>query len=109
MLNFSYRNPVKVIFGAGSIAQLGKEIPADARVLITYGGGSVKTTGTLAEVQAALSTQTVFEFGGIEPNPSLETIQRALAVVKAEGINFILAVGGGSVMDGSKFLAAAAC
>ena len=109
MLNFSYRNPVKVVFGAGSIAQLGKEIPADARVLITYGGGSVKATGTLAEVQAALSTQTVFEFGGIEPNPSLETIQRALAVVKAENIDFILAVGGGSVMDGSKFLAAAAC
>lgn len=109
MLNFSYRNPVKVIFGTGTIASIGKEVPAGSRVLVTYGGGSVKTTGTLDEVKAALSGQTVFEFGGIEPNPSFETMMRALDVVRAEHIDFILAVGGGSVMDGSKFLAAAAC
>lgn len=109
MLSFSYRNPVKVIFGVGTIASLGKEVPADARVLVTYGGGSVKTTGTLAEVLAALPGRHVVEFGGIEPNPSLETMLRALAVVRAERIDYLLAVGGGSVMDGSKFLAAAAC
>lgn len=109
MLNFSYRNPVKVIFGTGTIASIGKEVPAGSRVLITYGGGSVKTTGTLDEVKAALSGQTVFEFGGIEPNPSFETMMRALDVVRTEHIDFILAVGGGSVMDGSKFLAGAAC
>lgn len=109
MLSFSYRNPVKVLFGTGTVAGIRHEIPAEARVLVTYGGGSVKTTGTLAEVRAALGDRTVVEFGGIEPNPSLETMERALAVVRAERIDYLLAVGGGSVMDGTKFLAAAAC
>ena len=109
MLNFSYRNPVKVVFGTGTIAALAKEVPATARVLVTYGGGSVKATGTLAEVLAALAGRHVVEFGGIEPNPSYETLMRALDVVRAEGIDYLVAVGGGSVMDGSKFLAAAAC
>jgi len=108
MLNFSYRNPVKVIFGAGTIASLAKEVPAASRVLVTYGGGSVKATGTLAEVMTALAGRAVFEFGGIEPNPSYETLMRALEVIRTEDIDFIVAVGGGSVMDGSKFLAAAA-
>ena len=108
MLNFSYRNPVKVIFGTGTIASLAKEVPPGSRVLITYGGGSVKATGTLDEVRAALTAHTVFEFGGIEPNPSHETLLRALTVVQTEQIDFIVAVGGGSVMDGSKFLAAIA-
>ena len=109
MLSFSYRNPVKVLFGTGMIAGLDKEIPADARVLVTFGGGSVKTTGTLAEVRAALGGRHVVEFGGIEPNPQLETLVRALDVIRAERIDFLLAVGGGSVMDGTKFIAAAAC
>lgn len=108
MLNFSYRNPVKVVFGTGTVAQLAKEVPASSRVLVTYGGGSVKSTGTLAEVLAALAGRHVVEFGGIEPNPSYETMMRALDVVRAENIDYLVAVGGGSVMDGSKFLAAAA-
>lgn len=108
MLNFSYRNPVKVIFGSGSCAQITKEIPSGSRVLITYGGGSIKRNGTFDEVKAALSNHEVFEFGGIEPNPSVETLLQALNVIKQEQINYILAVGGGSVIDGSKFLAAIA-
>ena len=105
MLNFSYRNPVKVIFGSGSCAQITKEIPSGSRVLITYGGGSIKRNGTFDEVKAALSDHDVFEFGGIEPNPSVETLLQALNVIKHEQINYILAVGGGSVIDGSKYLA----
>lgn len=108
MLNFSYRNPVKVIFGSGSCAQITKEIPSGSRVLITYGGGSIKRNGTFDEVKAALSDHDVFEFGGIEPNPSVETLLQALNVIKHEQINYILAVGGGSVIDGSKYLAAIA-
>ncbi|MDP1539036.1 MAG: iron-containing alcohol dehydrogenase [Moraxellaceae bacterium] len=108
MLNFSYRNPVKVIFGSGSCAQITKEVPSGSRVLITYGGGSIKRNGTFDEVKAALSNHEVFEFGGIEPNPSVETLLQALNVIKQEQINYILAVGGGSVIDGSKFLAAIA-
>jgi len=108
MLNFSYRNPVKVIFGSGSCAQITKEVPSGSRVLITYGGGSIKRNGTFDEVKTALSNHEVFEFGGIEPNPSVETLLQALNVIKQEQINYILAVGGGSVIDGSKFLAAIA-
>lgn len=108
MLNFSYRNPVKVIFGSGSCAQITKEIPSGSRVLITYGGGSIKRNGTFDEVKAALNDHDVFEFGGIEPNPSVETLLQALNVIKQEQINYILAVGGGSVIDGSKYLAAIA-
>lgn len=109
MLNFTFRNPVNVVFGAGSIAQLAKHIPAGSKILITYGGGSVKTTGTLAEVQAALADYTVLEFGGIEANPVFETLMQAVEVVKREQVDFLLAVGGGSVIDGTKFIAAAAC
>lgn len=108
MLNFSYRNPVKVLFGPGSCSQLPREIPAGSRVLITYGGGSVVRNGTLAEVRQSLAGYVLHEFGGIEPNPSLETMLKALALVQREGIDFVLAVGGGSVIDGSKFLVAAA-
>lgn len=108
MLNFSYRNPVKVLFGPGSCSQLNREIPAGSRVLITYGGGSVVRNGTLDEVKQALAGYALHEFGGIEPNPSLETMLEALALVRRESIDFVLAVGGGSVIDGSKFLVAAA-
>lgn len=108
MLNFQFCNPVKIIFGQGSIAKIAAEIPAGSRVLITYGGGSVKANGTLAEVRAALSGFAVSEFGGIEPNPCYETLMQAVAQVKAEQIDYLLAVGGGSVIDGTKFIAAAA-
>ncbi len=108
MNNFTLNTPTKILFGKGQIAELGREIPADARILITYGGGSIKKNGVLDQVRAALTGRTVFEFGGIEPNPTFETLMKAVEVVKAEQVDFLLAVGGGSVADGTKFIAAAA-
>lgn len=107
MQNFTFFNPTKILFGRGRIADLAKEIPAGQRVLITYGGGSVVANGTLAEVRAALSHAAVTEFGGIEPNPSFETLMGAVHLARETRSEFILAVGGGSVMDGTKFIAAA--
>lgn len=108
MNNFSLHTPTKILFGKGQIAKLGKEIPSDARILITYGGGSIKQNGVLDQVLKALDGRTVLQFSGIEPNPTYETLMKAVAVVKAEKIDFLLAVGGGSVADGTKFIAAAA-
>jgi NADP-dependent alcohol dehydrogenase len=108
MQNFVYQNPVKVLFGKGQIANIGAEVPAGAKVLITYGGGSVKQNGVLAQVRAALGDREVLEFGGIEPNPCYETLMRAVDIVRAQGIDFLLAAGGGSVIDGTKFIASAA-
>ncbi|MDW6003265.1 iron-containing alcohol dehydrogenase [Vibrio mangrovi] len=108
MDNFTFHNPARIHFGRGQISQLANEITPDMRVLITYGGGSIKTNGVLDQVKAALKDVTVFEFGGIEPNPHYETLQKAIEVVKAEKIDFLLAVGGGSVIDGTKFIAAGA-
>jgi NADP-dependent alcohol dehydrogenase len=108
MLNFEYYNPTKIVFGAGTTAALSRLVPETARVLLLYGGASAEKTGTLADVRAALAGRVVHEFGGIEPNPSFETLQRAVAQVRAEGIDYLLAVGGGSVIDGTKFVAAAA-
>lgn len=107
MQNFSFHNPTRILFGQGCIADMAPEIPAGARVLITYGGGSVIRTGTLDEVRRALAGFTLFEFGGIEPNPTYETLMRAVALAREEHIDFLLAVGGGSVIDGTKFIAAA--
>ncbi|MEF9997423.1 MAG: iron-containing alcohol dehydrogenase, partial [Burkholderiaceae bacterium] len=107
MLNFTFHNPTRILFGPGRIADIGAEIPTASRVLITYGGGSVVKTGTLAEVKSALLGHTVFEFGGIEPNPTYETLMLAVELARRESIDFLLAVGGGSVIDGTKFIAAA--
>lgn len=107
MQNFTFYNPTRILFGKGRIADLAREVPAKARVLITYGGGSIVKTGTLAEVKAALAGFTVFEFPGIEPNPSYETLMQAVELARRERIDFLLAVGGGSVIDGTKFIAAA--
>ena len=108
MNNFTFWNSTKVIFGEGQIATLKDEIPAGSRVLIVYGGGSIKKNGIFEQVTAALSDVSWFEFGGIEPNPHYETCIRALDLVKSEQIDFLLAVGGGSVIDATKFIAAAA-
>lgn len=108
MLNFDFYNPTQILFGQGQIAAIAKHIPASARVLLVYGGGSIKQNGVYDEVMAALAGFTVTEFAGIEPNPSYETLMRAIAQVKAEKIDFLLAVGGGSVIDGTKFIAAGA-
>jgi NADP-dependent alcohol dehydrogenase len=107
MQNFTLHNPTRILFGQGRIADLRSEIPPGARILITYGGGSVVKTGTLAEVKAALQGFTVFEFAGIEANPTYETLMQAVELARREKIDFLLAVGGGSVIDGTKFIAAA--
>lgn len=109
MQNFTFHNPTKILFGKGCIADIAGEIPKESRVLITYGGGSIKANGVLDAVRAALKGQTVFEFSGIEPNPTYETLMDAVSLVQAEKIDFLLAVGGGSVIDGTKFIAAATC
>ncbi len=108
MLNFTFQNPTRIVFGEGQINQLRQLVPAGARVLMTYGGGSIKYNGVYDQVKTALKDFTVFEFGGIEPNPSYETLSKAVALVHAEQIDFLLAVGGGSVVDGTKYIAAAA-
>lgn len=109
MDNFVFHNPVKVIFGKGQIKALGREIPKGARVLFTYGGGSIKANGVHAQVVDALTKAGLEfrEFGGIEPNPRYETLMKAVALARAEKLDYVLAVGGGSVVDGSKLVAAA--
>ena len=108
MTNFTYSNPVKLVFGKGMIAELKNLIPAGAKVLLTFGGGSIKKNGVYDQVRAALSGHAVVEFGGIEPNPRYETCMKAAALARAEGAGFVLAVGGGSVLDATKFIAVAA-
>jgi NADP-dependent alcohol dehydrogenase len=107
MQNFTFHNPTKIIFGEGQIAALNAEVPREARVLITSGGGSIRTNGVLAQVQAALGERAWFVFDGIEPNPTYETLMQAVAMAREKDIDFLLAVGGGSVIDGTKFIAAA--
>jgi NADP-dependent alcohol dehydrogenase len=107
MNNFTFYNPVKILFGKGQIAAIKDEIPADARVMITYGGGSIKKNGVYDQVIAALSGYTVLEFEGIEPNPHYETLMQAVEIAKRHNIDYFLAVGGGSVIDGTKFIVAA--
>lgn len=109
MYNFEYQNPVKIIFGKGEIAKVGANIPAGSKVLITYGGGSIFKNGVYDQVKQSIKGFDVVEFGGIEPNPHYETLMKAVEVVKKEKITFLLSVGGGSVIDGTKFIAAAAC
>ncbi|KAF3998046.1 iron-containing alcohol dehydrogenase [Glaciimonas immobilis] len=108
MFNFEFYNPTKIVFGRDTVTRLSTLVPTNARVLILFGGASAQKNGTLDEVKAALGTREVHEFSGIEPNPSYETLMRAVEHVRREKIDFLLAVGGGSVIDGTKFIAAAA-
>jgi NADP-dependent alcohol dehydrogenase len=108
MQNFDFHNPTHIVFGKGCIADLDKLVPAAAKVLILVGGTSAEKTGTLAEVRQALGARTHATFSGIEPNPSYETAMQAVQQVRDGGHNFLLAVGGGSVIDAVKFIAAAA-
>lgn len=107
MLNFNFYNPTQIVFGKDTLKELDRLVPQDAKVLILYGGGSVKRFGTLDKVKAFLGERTVFEFGGIEPNPQYDTLMKAVEIVKKENITFLLAIGGGSVMDGTKFVSMA--
>lgn len=108
MFNFSFHNPTKVVFGEGQIQELSRLVPPGSKVMLTYGGGSIKQNGVYQQVIAALKDFTVVEFAGIEPNPRYETLQQAVAQVQQHQIDFLLAVGGGSVVDGTKYIAAAA-
>lgn len=111
MNNFELYNPVNYVFGKGQIEKLKDLVPANTKILITYGGGSIFKNGVYDQVKAALGTQfeenNIVEFGGIEPNPRYETLMKAVDVIRQEKIEFILAVGGGSVIDGTKFISAA--
>ena len=108
MYNFEYQNSVKIIFGKGEISKVGNNIPKGSKILLTYGGGSIFKNGIYDQVIASIKGFEVVEFGGIEPNPHYEKLMKAVEVVKAENITFLLSVGGGSVLDGTKFIAAAA-
>ncbi|WP_428776426.1 iron-containing alcohol dehydrogenase [Vibrio sp.] len=107
-MHFSYSNPTQILFGQGQIDAIKDAIPAEKKILVTYGGGSIKKNGVYDQVVAALKDHQWQEFSGIEPNPTKETLDKAVAIVKEQQIEFILAVGGGSVIDGSKYIAAAA-
>jgi NADP-dependent alcohol dehydrogenase len=109
MQNFIFKNPTEILFGRGMIAEIGGRVPAGKTVLLLYGGGSIMRNGVYDQVRAALKGHPVVEFGGIEANPLYETCLKAVEQVKAAGVGFILAVGGGSVLDAAKFIAAAAC
>ncbi|MFI3240811.1 MAG: iron-containing alcohol dehydrogenase [Bacteroidales bacterium] len=106
MNNFEFKNPTKIIFGKGSIAKLAGELPKDVKILVTFGGGSVKKNGVYDQVIAALKGMEYVEFWGIEPNPRVETLRKAIEIGKIEGVGCVLSVGGGSVLDGSKLVAA---
>lgn len=107
MNNFEFYCPTKVVFGKGSIAKLSELIDKNKKVLMVYGGGSIKKNGVYDQVKEALKNHNVLEFSGIEPNPTYETCMKAVEIVRNENIDFLLAVGGGSTLDGTKFIAAA--
>jgi len=109
MLNFTFYNPVKIVFGKGTIKELPKLIPAEVKVMMLYGGGSIKQNGVFDQVVKAMAGRSMVEFGGIEPNPRYETCMKCLDSVRKEGAEFLLAVGGGSVLDAAKFIAASFC
>lgn len=107
MLNFQYFNPVRIVFGRGTIAQLADLVPSDALVMVVYGGGSIKRNGVYQQVVSALNAHRMTEFSGIEANPRYETCMQAVDQGRREGAGFLLGVGGGSVLDATKFIAAA--
>lgn len=108
-MNFQHHNPTRLVFGPGSTREIARLVPAEARVLLLAGGGSIRHNGAYDQVVAALGDRIVAEFWGIEPNPRYETLMRAVALCREKGIDFLLPVGGGSVLDGTKFVAAAVC
>jgi NADP-dependent alcohol dehydrogenase len=106
--NFNFLNPTRILFGRGQIESIADEVPADARILLVAGGGSIRNNGVLEQVTRALAGRTVHEFWGVSPNPDITALVPALSIVREESIDFVLAVGGGSVIDGAKLIAAAA-
>lgn len=108
LFDFSYHNPTQIVFGPNSFARLAELIPADAKILLLYGGGSIKRNGVYDRVLSALAGREIVEFGGVEPNPTQETLDKAVRLARQEKAGFILGVGGGSVSDGAKYVACAA-
>jgi len=108
MYNFDFYNPTRIFFGKDRLDVIDSQVPADAKVLITYGGGSAVRSGLIGKVKDSLGSRKVLEFGGIEPNPQYVTLMKAVEVVRNENIDYVLAVGGGSVIDGTKFITLAA-
>jgi NADP-dependent alcohol dehydrogenase len=104
MNNFVFQNPTKLIFGKGEIKRLSKLIDKDKKILMTYGGGSIKRNGVYEQVMQALEGYDIVEFSGIEANPDYSTLMKAVDICKTQNIDFILAVGGGSIIDGTKFI-----
>lgn len=104
MFNFDFYNPTRIFFGKNKLGYIDKFVPAEAKVLITFGGGSAKKSGLIEKIKTILGKRKVYEFGGIEPNPRYETLVKAVEIIRSENIDFILAVGGGSVIDGTKFI-----
>ncbi|RKS15622.1 iron-containing alcohol dehydrogenase [Flavobacterium sp. 120] len=107
MLNFELYNPTNLVFGKGQIEKLSTLVPQGAKILLAYGGGSIFKNGIHEQVINNLKGFEIVEFSGIEPNPHFETLMKAVAIIKEQKIDFILAVGGGSVIDGVKFISAA--
>lgn len=104
-MEFTYQNPTLIEFGQGKISKISSLIPSDKRVLVLFGGGSIKKNGVYEQVKGALSSHTWFEFGGVEPNPTVETLDEAVKFARENSVDYILAVGGGSVVDGAKYVA----
>lgn len=109
MQNFVFQNPTKLILGKGTISKLSSQIPQGANIMVTFGGGSIKSNGVYDQVMEALKGRSVVEFGGIEANPDFDTLMRAVEICKSRKVDFLLAVGGGSIIDGTKFIATAIC
>lgn len=107
MYNFSFKNPTKLIFGKGSISKISQEISKDKKIMLVFGGGSVKKNGVYNQVIEALEAHDYIEFWGVEPNPTYETLMKAVLQARKHQVDFLLAVGGGSVIDGTKFIASA--
>ncbi|MEI7508618.1 MAG: iron-containing alcohol dehydrogenase [Flavobacterium sp.] len=107
MNNFELYNPVNYVFGKGQTEKLSTLVPKGTKVLLAYGGGSIFKNGVHDQVKAALNGFETVEFSGIEPNPRFETLMKAVQIIREQKIDFILAVGGGSVIDGVKFISAA--
>ena len=105
MNNFIFQNPTKLVFGKGQIARLSELVPDDENLMITFGGGSVTKNNVYNQVKDALKGRNFIEFWGIEPNPRVETLRKAIKMGKEHNINYLLAVGGGSVLDGTKLIA----
>jgi NADP-dependent alcohol dehydrogenase len=108
MRDFNFQNPTRILFGRGQIESLAEQIPPEARILLVAGGGSIRNNGVFEQVKTALVGRTLHEFWGVTPNPDIAALLPALDIVRAESIDFVLAVGGGSVIDAAKLIAAAA-